>query len=176
MIWKWSELKRLIKAEDEFNNTGAIMWPVVYPTDMQPPEDAHVTVIYFPTIDDIDKNDVLDAIRDSMWDVFLWLTVTGLDWFGPEKNIPVLRVKHDYLEVFWNAVKDSLRKRDIPFSETYPVYMPHVTITEQAAADKVWPTTLLATPVELWWGGIHYEIEQKPATDFGIMLNRDGSP
>lgn len=169
-MWKWNDLKRLIlKRQDlDTRNLGAIMWPVAYPNLLDPsggtyyqPKDPHITVIYFGEIDgDIGytKEDVIDAIESTMWEAYLWCRVTGVEWFGPEQDVPVLRVEHDYLPVFWESIKGALRQRGIPFDETYPEYKPHVTIPTLAALEGVYPNHLLAGPVELWWGNEHIQI------------------
>lgn len=165
-MWKWNDLKRLLRKREglDARKLGAVMWPVVYPNlgEGYVPANPHVTVIYFGEITgDIGftKEDVIDAIKATPHDVYLWLKADGIEWFGPENNIPVLRVHHDYLPVYHHSIRESLRARGIPFDETYPEYKPHVTITDAAALDGVVPSLMLAGPVELWWGGEHIPIE-----------------
>lgn len=160
-MWKWSDLKRIILRKSEFSDSAIITWPVSYPTEdvggtAYAPEDAHVTILYIPNIDDdelgFSKEDVIDAIRETEWDIMMFMTVTGMEWFGPENDIPVLRVEHHYLEKYRNEVKASLAKRGIVVEETYPEYKPHVTIPVLAAERGLWPARLMGGPVELWWG------------------------
>lgn len=179
-MWKWSDLKRLLTRKSARLDTaelGAVMWPVVYP-DMLPPKDPHITVVMFKDINNPDlgftKEDVIAAVQAVPWEVFLWTRVTGLEWFGAEQNIPVLRVHHDYLPVFHQMIKTELAKRGIPVDETFPDYKPHVSITDEAALNGIYPKMLLAGPVEVWWGNEHYKIDADK--DKQIMLNRDGKP
>lgn len=163
-MWKWSDLKRLLRKRDkgfDVKNLAAVMWPAVYPSDMLPPDEPHVTIIFLGEIDTFEgftKQDVIDVIKTVPHDFFLWADVDGLDWFGPEQNIPVLRVRHDYLSVVHQSLKASLDARGIPYDTRFPEYKPHVSITDEAALSGVWPDKILLTPVELWWGGEHIKI------------------
>lgn len=168
-MWKWSDLKRILRKESrdvDVSDLAAIMWPVVYPTASNPehrPKEPHITIVFLGEIEKLDytKEDVVDAIKETLWDLYVWVKVIGLEWFGPEKNVPVLRVDHPYLYVFNEAMKMVLEMKGIEFDNTYPEYKPHVTITDEAALDGVWPEMLLAGPVELWWGGEHITIDEK---------------
>lgn len=181
-MWKWNDLKRLLTRKAAMRDTkdlGAIMWPVVYPDmggEKYQPKEPHVTVVIFTDINNPDlgftKEDVIDVIKQTQWDVYLWLRVSELEWFGAENNIPVLRVTHDYLEAYHNKVKAALAARGIPVDETFPEYKPHVSITDDAALDGVYPTLMLAGPVELWWGNEHFQIDDKKVIN-KVVTNRD---
>lgn len=170
-MWKWSDLKRLLKRSSPRLDTadlGAVMWPVVYPVPegVQPanyvPKDPHITVVVFKGINDPDlgfnREDVMDAVRATMFDMMLWTKVDGLEWFGAEKDIPVLRVSHDYLEAYHKAITFELEARGIEYDKTFPEYKPHVSITDVAALDGIYPDRLMAGPVEVWWGNEHYKV------------------
>lgn len=165
-MWKWSELKRLLlrKATSDTADLGAVMWPVVYPSDMMPPDNPHITVVIFSDINNPDlgytREDVIDAVRSTYWNAMLWTQVDGLEWFGADQNVPVLRVSHNYLEAFRNSLMKVLAARGIPVDMTFPEYKPHVTITDEAALSGIWPDKLLTLPVEVWWGNTHYKMEQ----------------
>lgn len=180
-MWKWNDLKRLLRKKQELDVTklGAVMWPVLYPLSdpEHMPTDPHVTIIYFGEIDgDIGftKADVIDAIQKTTHDVYLWMRVSGVEWFGEEQNIPVLRVEHDYLDFYHNALKAELDKRGIPYDTRFPEYKPHVTITDAAALDGVYPPLLLACPVELWWGGEHTKVIPVEESPVKVVANRNG--
>lgn len=168
-MWKWSDLKRLLTRKAAMRDTadlGAVMWPVTYPPTMPAeyiPENAHITVVMFNDINNPDlgytRGDVIDAVRSTIWDVMLWCNVDGLEWFGEEKNVPVLRVSHNYLEAFHKSIMVELEARGIPVDMTFPEYKPHVTIPDNAALDEAWPDKLLAGPVEVWWGNEHYKVD-----------------
>lgn len=164
-MWKWSDLKRLLgfqKAEPR--ELAAVMWPVVYPVVPERPEwrpsEPHCTIIYFGEVKDLNftKDEVIECIRETYHSVYLWARVTGLDWFGLEKNVPVLTVEHDYLQTYHDSLVACLAARGIKWDETF-AYKPHVSITNEAALDNQYPSTLLLTPVELWWGGEHIRID-----------------
>lgn len=164
-MWKWNDLKRLLTRKAAMRDTadlGAVMWPVVYPEDMLPPKDPHITIVVFNDINNPDlgytREDVMDAVRSTLWNVFLWTNVDGVEWFGADKNIPVLRVSHAYLEAYRNSLLVELEARGIPVDMTFPEYKPHVTMSDEAALNEFYPDKLLALPVEVWWGNEHYKL------------------
>lgn len=168
-MWKWSDLKRIFMRKASMRDTadlGAVMWPVIYPSDMNPPEDPHITVVVFNDINNPDlgytREDVMDAVANTLHDLFLWVNVDGLEWFGQDADIPVLRVSHDYLHAYRQSILTELEARGIPVDMTFPDYKPHVTIRDEAALDGVYPEKLLAAPVEVWWGNEHYKMPESP--------------
>lgn len=168
-MWKWSDLKRIFMRKASMRDTadlGAVMWPVVYPSDMNAPENPHITVVIFNDINNPDlgftREDVMDAVANTNYDVFVWTKVEGLEWFGENGDVPVLRVSHDYLEAYRNGLLFELEARGIPVDMTFPDYKPHVTIRDEAALDGIYPDKLLAGPVEVWWGNVHYKMPERP--------------
>jgi hypothetical protein len=153
---------------------GAVMWPVVYPNmgEGNNPRDPHITVVIFTDISNPElgftKEDVIDAVRTLTWDVYLWTRVTGLEWFGENQDVPVLRVEHDYLLPFHDAIVKELSARGIPVDNTFPDYKPHVTIPDTAALDGIYPKKLLAGPVQVWWGDEKFDIVEN------IIVNKVG--
>ena len=174
-MWKWNDLKRLLtrKASGmrDTADLGAVMWPVAYPNPQDPtggtvyiPRDPHITVVIFTDINNpnlgFTREDVMDAVRNTMYDAFLWVKVDGLEWFGEDQNIPVLRVSHDFLNAYRNSLLVELEARGIQIDMTFPDYKPHVSIPDEAALDGVYPTGhMLAGPVEVWWGDVHYKVD-----------------
>lgn len=165
-MWKWNELKRLLLRKSETSNFGAVMWPVLYPKMEDPahnPKNPHITIVMFRNIHDPElgftKEDVIDAVRETMWDTFIYVEVERLEWFGVDSDIPVLVARHSYLPEYHRQIRRALAKRGIEWDKTFPDYKPHITITDEAALDKVWPYKLMAGPVEVWWGDEHFEIE-----------------
>lgn len=153
MMWKWSDLKELLRKSQDFSSSAVIVWPVVYPTDMLPPEEPHCTVIYLGDVANLDKQAVIDAINETEYDVFLWVQPMDVEYFGPEQDIPVLRVAHPYLYKYNDFITSSLAKRGIESASQFTEYKPHVTISPEAVANGVIPTDpLLLLPVQLWWG------------------------
>ncbi len=181
-MWKWSDLKRILlrKAVSDTAELGAVMWPVVYPDmgDGYNPKDPHVTIVIFRDINNenlgFTKEDVIDVIQTTEHNVMLWLKPDGIEWFGADKDVPVLRVKHDYLYVYHTAIIKALAERGIPVDMTFPEYKPHVTITDAAALDGVIPDRMIAGPVELWWGDEHFTVPDD-VKNMKIALNKDGS-
>lgn len=165
-MWKWSDLKRILlrKAVSDTADLGAVMWPVAYPDmgDGYNPKNPHVTIVVFRDINNenlgFTKEDVINAIKATEHNVMLWLKPDGIEWFGPDQNVPVLRISHDYLYTYHSAIIKALAERGIPIDRTYPDYKPHVTITDAAALDNVVPNHLISGPVELWWGDEHFSI------------------
>lgn len=157
-MWKWSFLKRLLSKRAEISNLGAVMWPVYF----EGVPDAHVTVVIFDDINNpnigFTKEDVISAVEELEHCQYLWLSVDGLEYFGPDKDVPVLRVSHSYLHIFREQLISILTERGIPINENYPEYKPHVTIPEGMSE---YPEKLLASPVEVWWGGEHYSVPCK---------------
>lgn len=175
-MWKWIDLKRFVKAKSPRLDTadlGAVMWPVVYPVDMNPPKDPHITVVVFKGINDPDlgftREDVIDAVRATHHDLMLWTRTEGIEWFGIEQDIPVLRVDHNYLHAYRGSLIRELSRRGIEYDKTFPVYKPHVSVTEVAALDGVFPERLLAGPVEVWWGNQQYKMGD-PEGPGGVIL------
>lgn len=166
-MWNWRDLKRIFmrKAMRDIADLGAVMWPVLYPGDMMPPDNAHITVVIFNDINNPDlgytRDDVMDAVANTLHDVFLWVEVEGLEWFGENADIPVLRISHGYLEAYRNSLLLELEARGIPVDMTFPDYKPHVTITDEAALDRLWPSHLMTGPVEVWWGDQHYKMPER---------------
>ena len=89
----------------------------------------------------------------------MYLTRPKLDWFGEDKDIPVLRVDHDYLYKYQEAVIEALAKKGIEVNMTFPDYKPHITIPEAAATSGNYPRVFLAGPVQVWWGNEKFNIE-----------------
>lgn len=169
-MWTWSELKTLLRkkeAEVDYSTYAALMWPAYYPymgSPMYQPRDPHATVIYLTSdINQVNytKEDVLGALRSYLnvaTGIYLHTQVKGLEWFGPEKDVPVLRIDHSELQNYRQRFVEILNNRGIFWTENYPEYKPHVTITPEAATDGVYPSKLLLTPLELWWGGEHIKV------------------
>jgi 2'-5' RNA ligase len=156
MMWRWSELKALLKKKEYSNNDYiAVMWPVAYPSGYPAPVDPHCTVIILGTTDTVNftKEEVLEVIRNQrQHNSFLFTKVKELTWFGPDADVPVLLLDHTVLEEFQSNLKRDLAAVGIQDASSYPEYRPHCTITENAARTRNFPDRLMLTPVQLWWG------------------------
>ena len=176
-MWKWSELKRLLKGnKSDTADLGAIMWPVIYPSDMMPPENPHVTVVIFEDINNpslgYTLEDVMEVVRRTTDNMMLWLRVEDVEWFGAEKDVPVLRVWHDFLPVYRKKVMAELEARGIPVDMKFPIYKPHCTITNETVEFGQYPEHLLAGTPEVWWGDEKHKIVFNE--DPKIQLRRNG--
>lgn len=162
----WQKIKdKVLKRVPDYDvsELGAVMWPVLYPTTTAPehkPHEPHVTVVVFKGIAGLDftANDIIETVREVSDTVMLWLTTGEVEWFGPDSDVPVLRVDHDYLYTFRDSLLTLLYAKGFEPDMTYPEYKPHITITEAAAKDGVHPLYLLAGPVEVWWGNERHKV------------------
>ncbi len=152
-MWTLKQLKDILLRKADYSNSALIAWPVVYPEALLPPDNPHVTVIYIPDVTNVEKSDVLDAIRATEFDVFPVVETTGIEMFGPDKDVPVIRVKHEYLEAYYEQIAFQLEARGIEFSTLYD-YSPHVTMSEKAyKTNAEVPPAFMLLPVSLWWKG-----------------------
>jgi 2'-5' RNA ligase len=153
-MWTLKQLKSLLRKSDgttDFSQSAVVVWPVFYPEDMFPPDDPHVTVLYMPDVSNTNKQDVIDAIKKTDWNTMPLARVSGQEMFGPLQDTPVLTLDHDFLEEYWNQLKGEFELAGIEYSQRFPEYRPHVTITSDAVAFDNFPTQFLLAPVELWW-------------------------
>lgn len=171
-MWTWTELKRILmrKSKADISNLGAIMVPVVYPVDEATgatshiPADPHITIHVFEDINDpglgFTKEDIMDVVDRTLPDVFTFMAqVEEIDWFGESKDIPVARVWHPMLLNIRKQTMAELDRRGIEYSKRFPVFKPHVTVTEEAVENNLIPEYFWTQPVEVWWGGAHYRRE-----------------
>jgi 2'-5' RNA ligase len=137
----------------EFKNTAVIVMPVLWPSTHPQPakKDLHVTLAFLGDIDEnqLVKEDVLDAMAAVDYNVYIFADVYEFDLFGPDSDIPVLKVRHELLQQTYDQLTGELAARGIPWSQNYD-FTPHVTIDDHTAIDG-WPDTLVLKPVELWW-------------------------
>lgn len=168
-MWKWNDLKRLLRLRKQVDvrELAGIMWPALYPDMGDPalnPRDAHCTIVYLGEIKDFDfdRSQVLSAMREVFHPgMFIQANVNGVEWFGPEQNVPVLTLDNQYLYTANKAIRGALARHGVVWNETHPEYRPHVTITDEAALSGLYPKTLLLGPVELWWAGEHISLNKE---------------
>lgn len=155
MIWRWSELKRLLKNTDDIAQSACIMFPVG--EKVPGVDEPHVTVIYLGDANNLNKQDILDSMAevDNSYDAMFFARSREVEWFGPEKDIPVLRLEHTYLEKYRDLVEAALGRRGIVNGSEYKDYKPHMTITPEIARDLSYQSAYLLTEPELWWGREH---------------------
>lgn len=88
-------------------------------------EARHMTILYMGE-DDSNLDEIKKIITTYIWDNKVQ-SINGvfdiIDYFGPEKNIKVLRPEHNYFSI--------LRERLDKFSKSTYTYRPHVTIDDK---------------------------------------------
>lgn len=157
-MWSWKQLKQIFKADQgDFSDSAVIVWPVSISDPMAPsnlyPVNPHVTVFFFPDVvgDNISEDALVRIIQGTEFAVYPVANVKGLAWFGPEQNVPVLELDNDYLVEYRDELKGRLDRLGINYSQRFPDYKPHVTITTESAESGEWPSSVLLQPVELWY-------------------------
>jgi hypothetical protein len=116
----------------------------------------HVTALYFPDVSraEYSKDDLLSALRTSPHVParrYELARVKSAEAFGPDKNVPVLRVTNgSYYDLDARTIKyrEALDSRGIFADRTYDIN-PHVTVDLETLLRP--PETVLLRPLELWW-------------------------
>lgn len=154
-MWTLKELMKFIRKSDgaEFSDSAVVVWPVIYPEDLYPPVDPHVTVLYMPDVTTAayTKEDVIAVIKKTEHNTLPLATVKRLEMFGPLQDTPVLTLENEFLHEYNQALQDEFKLAGITYSDRFPDYKPHVTVSSDAVASGLWPTQFLLAPVELWW-------------------------
>lgn len=136
----------------EFDNTAVIVYPALWHMAYIPPDkdDLHSTVLWLGDVSDAPYGpaDIIGALRGLDLVRYLWASVSGVEWFGPDNNIPVLRVEHSALQIQYDAITTALAPLGAVSASEFG-YSPHVTVDE--ATTTRYPSKILLGPVELWW-------------------------
>lgn len=148
-MWTLKQLKDIFRKGD-FKDSAVVVWPVVYPAGYLPPKEPHVTILYLPDVTSVSKELVLEAIKATGHEVYLVARAEGIEMFGPDKDIPVVRVQHNYFEDYYRQLREEFDKRGIEYSTLYD-YSPHVTMSEEAGRENLYPQKFNLLPVQLWW-------------------------
>lgn len=138
---------------DDYGDTAAIVMPVLWPTAYKQPKtpDLHCTLFFCEDLTGLNEDNFVDAIRDSLYNnMFIMADIYELDMFGPESDIPVVKIRHPLINAIHNEIEISLRNRNIPFNNKY-TFNPHVTIDEDTFYMGPIPQSVWLRPVELWW-------------------------
>lgn len=119
--------------------------------------DLHTTIFNLGKVAELDyiKEDVVEALTEVDFNMFIWVDIIATERFGPDKDIPVLRVRHDMLQTKFDEVNAVLLGAGIPNGSIFAheEYKPHITVNEEVFASP--PKNALLSPAELWWGGVH---------------------
>jgi 2'-5' RNA ligase len=140
------------------HKNACIVWPAWFEGSVDP--ELHVTALFLGSTEDatFTKEQLLDAIEPGEWqDPGVYRLMPGVDWFGRNKDIPVLRLYNLFqpdLVYTYEVIKAILWDQHgiMPASDFYP-FQPHITLkNEKLAALKELPREVhLEAPV-LWWG------------------------
>ncbi len=137
--------------------SALLAWPVEYldnkPRNIYQP---HVTALYFPDVTEAEytKKDMIDALRADLptllgnYELAMVLTKEA---FGPDKNVPVLRVNTADpmgLSARINRIRGFLDSRGIYADRTWGIN-PHTTVDLETLIRP--PEHVLLRPLELWW-------------------------
>lgn len=137
------------------------MFPSSWPEDLS---DAHCTLLYLGDMSEANftKEDLQIVLQrlatKSPGDV----AITGLDLFGPDKNVLVATLDNGKLQQIRDSFERTLAKINVHNASEYKEFKPHVTIddeytgTLEEAYNKVeLPETVNLGAPELWWGNEH---------------------
>jgi 2'-5' RNA ligase len=154
VIYKWTDLKNLLRKQQDFTETAVVVWRVADDI-INNVTSPHVTIIYLGEIVNLDQQGVINAIRQTNYQTILLAHPSGIEWFGPDKNVLVLRVEHPFFEKYHEALTQALASRGIASASQFPEYKPHITLAmpDEELQAFAWPPVIPVGPVELWWGG-----------------------
>jgi 2'-5' RNA ligase len=141
------------------DHTGiCIVWPAWFEGSTDP--ELHVTALFLGSTDDADweygreeVQGVVDAFRDiAPGPVSL---LAGIDWFGREKDVPVLRLYSMFspaLRYTRDVMAEHLTNLGIEPSTDFG-FIPHITMANEGLESrKQLPRVVYLEAPTLWWG------------------------
>ena len=146
---------------DDYSTSIGIMFPSSWPEDA---DDAHCTLLYLGDMADANftREDLEIVIKRLDTRAPEEVIVTGVDLFGPEKNVLVATLDPIKLQPIRESFERTLAKINVFNASEYTEYRPHVTITtefggtmENAVEDTKLPRTIFLGAPRLWWGSEH---------------------
>lgn len=161
---------------DEFKATAVIVYPALWPTGA---DESHCTIGVLGETATLDYSvqDVLRVLHYFEWPDLTVAATGGIDWFGPDKNIPVVRLLGEHLHVNYQYLDLALASEGIAVDKTHGEYKPHVTINPFDVLDGdalavalgagqsyaqhleqniIIPDSIGLTKPQVWWGNEHY--------------------
>lgn len=137
------------KNDDDVSDSAVIAYPASWPSDLST---SHVTLLYLGSIAEANftKDEVISTLAHVDLDMFFYVKTTGLDLFGPEKDIIVVRVDHPMLHSQREAVEAKLAAVGINNASEFKEYKPHITIRPEHK--QYIPARVLLSPPYLYWG------------------------
>lgn len=117
--------------------------------------DSHCTVIFLGYTDEADftRDMVLDVLENTLVEWFPQEFATaGTDWFGVDRDVPVMRLMSSWLKNYRAYVERVLHEAGIrPTASAISwEYQPHVTLPEGFEGEL--PKTVTLFKPVLWWG------------------------
>lgn len=145
----------------EYPTSIGLMFPSSWPKDLP---DAHCTLLYLGDMAEatFTKEDLQIVLKRLSTKAPGKIQITGLDLFGPNKNVLVATLDRTDLQPVRDSFGRTLAKINIENASEYKDYNPHVTISEDFSgtledakrATKLPSHLILGAPV-LWWGNDH---------------------
>lgn len=134
----------------------AIVMPATFPGSVA---DSHCTNIFLGTTDDPNLHFTKDHLLNVAFDLEAAFSrtmtrrfdVTGVDWFGVDRDIPVMRLEPSWLVNFRKVVDYYLWEEAQIKSASEWDYQPHVTLPEGYDVSDLPKYVTLSKPV-VWWG------------------------
>lgn len=120
-------------------------------------EDSHCTLIYLGTTDTVTFTK--DQVAHILYDLELAFgrnlkrdfSVHGTDWFGVDRDIPVMRLESAWLKYLRKVCETLLTQESANItSPSEWQYQPHVTLPQDY--DGEIPACVRLTAPVLWWG------------------------
>lgn len=145
--------------EEEYKDSAWLGWPVewvdnkVTPSGIRPGvKNPHVTCLYFPTVEGLFKDDLVEILKDLTFPRRYRLAGIGNpEAFGPEKDIPVLLLKANWysdLQQCHMRISSALRDTSFKPATNYE-FNPHITVDLRTMLAP--PEQVIVRPLELWW-------------------------
>lgn len=143
--------------DEDFKNTACVVFPAKYPSDRIAPSipNLHSTVLFLGDIDEhlggVTAQALIDALRRVDTNYHQYVNTKGWDLFGPDKNIPVIKLDEtpQMLEIHY-SVKHELSRRGINSVSEWP-YSPHVTVDVDTYKMNNLPDGVYLEPARLWY-------------------------
>lgn len=139
--------------DNDYPDSIGVMWPVDFSPNypFKPVPKMHITNMYLGEMQDVnfDKEELIDRLY-GIGQTYFWADVVGTERFGPEQDIPVLRVDHTEIYKVHDEVEYALAAVGIQSASSFPDYKPHVTVD-----DEIWakpPTRVWVRALMIWWG------------------------
>lgn len=137
------------------SNSIAIVMPATFPGSVA---DSHCTNIFLGEITP-DLNFTKDHLLNVCYDleaifhrnVSRRFDVTGVDWFGVDRDIPVMRLESSWLMHFRLVLEEYLKQENNIRNASEWDYQPHVTLPEGYDVSDLPKYVTLTKPV-VWWG------------------------